>query len=216
MTEGLGGWGWGWGGAILTSGGVAAAFEDTFTDDNSVELGTHTPDTDTSAAGWTENSGDWVISGNAIVTNEDMAVHIATCSVNLSDCTVQCNVNYVTNVANEQIGLIVRGDGDVTNYWCVVLDPSDSLLKIVKCESGQPPSTEASTAITGDFQDNTQYTVKAICSDTRITAYCILGENEDSVYNEEEWMNTETRHGLYGFHRTGYDFMDFDDFTIEE
>lgn len=214
----IGGWGWRWGWGMLAAAG-GTAFEDAFwTDELTGEaLADHAPDTDNSGNGWTENLGSWTVGYELgyVAVSEDTAVHAATCSVSLANCTIQVKATYSTNTADHQIGLLVRGDSDISNYWLVVLDPSDSLLKIVKCESGQVPSTEASTAITGDFQDNTQYTVKAVCSDARITAYCILGETEDSVYNEEEWMNTETRHGMYGYHRVAEDLMQFDDFTIE-
>lgn len=199
----------------ITYGGVSAGFEDSFTDTDGVNITVHVPDVDSSGNGWSANMGAWLISGNEIVTNADMAVHIATCDVGLADCTVQASVNYVINTDDEPIGLVVRGDDDLSNYWLVVLDPLNSLLKIIKQEAFQPPSVEASTPITGDFQDNTYYVVRAVCSDARITAHCVLGATEDSVYKESEWQKTETRHGLYGFCRIGFDFQSFDDFSIE-
>lgn len=211
------GWGWGWGWAnIATSGNL---FEDAFYTDEMMgeTLADHTPDSDLSGNGWTENGGTWTVGYQLgyVITAEDMAVHYASCDVDRADCIVQVKATYTTNTSDAQLGLIVRGDDDLLNHWLVVLDPSDSLLKILKCAEGELCSTEASTAITDDFQDNTQYTIKAVCSDARITAYCILGDNEDSVYNEEEWMNTETRHGMYGFCKTAYDYQQFDDFSIE-
>lgn len=212
-----GGWGWGWGWAILAAAG-GTQFEDAFWESGAAAaLGDHTPDVDNSGNGWTENMGDTQVGDELgyATPSEDDAVHLASCDVGLADCTVQVKVKYEPNGGDIELGLVVRGDDAMNNYWQVTLNPSNSLLEIVKIEEGQARSVETSTGITNDFQDNTQYTVKAVCSDARITAYCILGETEDSVYNEEEWNNTETRHGIIGWHNTAIDIQEFDDFTIE-
>lgn len=207
-----GGWGWGWGTDMVGSGG-GTVFEDTFTEATG-QLADHTPDVDNSGDGWTENMGDWQLSVSYVGCLEDDAEHQASCDVSLADCTIQCDCKYDLNGGDISLGLVVRGDSDLSNYWLVRLNPSNNRLEIVKCEEGEVASVESYTSITDNFQDNTAYTVKAVCSDARITAHCILGATDDNTYNEEEWMNTETRHGILGFHNTGVDIQTFDDFTI--
>jgi len=211
------GWGWGWGWDVLAAAG-GTAFEDAFWESGAAaELVDHTPDTDNSGNGWTENAGDWEVGDELgyATCAEDDAVHQASCDVSLADCTVECKVKYTPNGGDINFGLIVRGDSDLSNYWGIELNPGSSLLEVVKYESGEARSVETSTAITGDFQDNTQYTVKAVMSGSVITAHCILGATDDSVAETDAFQATGTRHGMLGWHNTGVDVQEFDDFKIE-
>lgn len=211
------GWGWGWGWDVLASAG-GTVFEDAFLESGAAAaLADHTPDVDNSGNGWTENAGDWQVGDELgyVSPSEDDAVHTATCDVSLADCTVEVKVNYTPNGGDIELGLIVRGDTDLGNYWQVSLNPSNSLLEIVKIEEGQARSVETSTAITDDFQDATQYTVRAVMSGSVITAHCILGATDDSVAETDSFQATGTRHGMIGWHDTGVDVQEFDDFKIE-
>lgn len=197
---------------MLGAGGTY--FEDTFTEATG-QLADHTPDTDSSGNGWTENTGDWQLAVSYVSCLEDDAEHTASCDVSVADGILEVEAKYDLNTGDIALGLIVRGDSDLSNHWRVQLNPATSLLSIVKHEDGELPSTIASTAITDNFADDTAYTVQAVMSGNTITAHCILGANDDSCNNGgDSFQSTGTRHGMLGFHNTAFDIQTFDSFSI--
>lgn len=211
---GAGGWGWGWAWQGMPPGEVSVYFEDSFTDDNGVALADHAPDVDVSGGGWTEDAGSWLVSGNQITPNDSEVEHQATCDVSQADGTVEVDCCYTTNTGDIPLGLILRGDSDLSNCWHLRLNPSNDRLELVKVEEGQVPSVEKYVTITDNFQDNTTYTVQAVLSDASFTIHAICGETDDSVSHSSDFQKAGTRHGLLGYCKTAYDYQWFDDFSV--
>ena len=213
-------WGWGWGMDLLSPGGAAGTqFEDAFWESGAAAaLGDHTPDVDNSGNGWTEHLGDTQVGDELGYASpaEDDAVHAATCSVGLANCTVQVDVLYNPNGGDIELGLIVRGDSDLSNYWQVTLNPTNNRIELVKQEFGEARSVEVYAAITAGFQDDTTYTVKAVMLGDAITGSVTTNSTTDTMTaSSDSFNNTETRHGIIGWHDTGVDVQEFDDFLIE-
>jgi len=182
---------------MAAAGGGITYLYDTFTDTNGVSLADHTPDIDTSGAGWTVVTATCDIQSNAARVLATPSV--ATIDSTASDFTLTVTVTPGNGAAS---GVIFRRT-NATAYWEVTVnDPGNNFL-LREYASGYTTRDTANINITG----GTPYTVVVTCSGTSISA-TLDGANTVSFTSSNNQAATVV--GL----RSANQLSTFDDLTV--
>lgn len=192
-------------------------FRDLFTDTAGVDLDAHTPNTDVSGNGWTQQIGNWEIStagttnaaaAQAIATDGTSSVAIATCDV--SDANPIIQLSSVLRPSSRGNGIAFRYV-DANNYWCAFITDVGDVLTLRKREAGSN-STIGSYSIGGTYTNGTAYAITVDLSGGDDISVSLDGT--ERITTNSSFNNAATAHGLYSDQSTTFGLVDT--FVINE
>jgi hypothetical protein len=171
---------------------VAVVVLDNFTTADGTNLAGRTPSpTNTPGGTWTEQTGDWSITGNEalIAVSTDRAA--ATIEGGAADVTLTCECKSVgaTN-SNRDAGLVARWS-DASNFWSIGPNQGLAVFRIVE-RNAAVNTVRATTSIT---TDTTNYkTIQAVLSGQTIDG---TYEGGNAIqYTSAALNETATVHGM--------------------
>lgn len=191
---------------------MAITFSDAFTDSDGTGLDAHTPDTDTSGSGWTENNGNWEINSNeaeATGSSPGGAGWVATFDGGDADGDAEVVVSGIANNTSTQ-GLVFRySDND--NFWAVFVrrdnGGSGDHVRLFKRESG------SYSVIGGWSGSQSSYTISV---NTNGNSIDVSIDGTSRITTTDSFNASETRYGI----RQGtsgncvFDDFEFDDSSV--
>lgn len=190
---------------------------DLFTEASTTGLDAHTPDTDESAAGWTEVSGVWEVSKSgesnklAIAvsgagTNEEYATIDATVFPTLITCDVVSPALFLSNGESD----IVFGYLDTSNHYIARIVWTTNQIAIGKYVSGVWTTYETKSST---FSVDTSYSA-TITIDGSSVSFTINGVTVSGTLNEST-LDAETVVGLKGMtYASAGRTMRYDNFEV--
>lgn len=178
---------------------MATIFQDTFTDDDSTNLTSHTPDVDNGDTTWSDSGGpDYVINSNATET-QFSGVIVATIDLSAADFVTTIDV-YLgeTAIAGDQLvraGFVFRYS-DSSNYWLASIVNEQAGATDVEIWKYESASWSLVTSSNASIARETMYTMTITTDGTSIE----VTANSVTVSTTNSFNQSATNIGLFSNH----------------
>lgn len=187
-----------------SSGEVSYVLLDTFTDTDTTNILSHTPDTDAAGNGWVGDGGgscDWAISGNRLFVGTYSGFPVI--NVGISDYVVSAKIKLQATSSSVMRAIMLRNTTDTwagSTGYCAGILYNGNKLRIARVQNGAALAETAFTPTPG-----VDYTLTVTCSGSTITA--AIGATSVELTGAD---TTGSYVGLGG----RYTGDSFDDFTV--
>lgn len=172
-------------------GGVVLIL-DQFTDADSTSLDAHTiAPTNTPATAWTEQTGNWQITGNQACVAVAALNGLATCNPGVADCALSASVKVTAGATTSRDAGIAARYSNTSNYWTIGINATDGAFRITE-RNGGTDSVRATVSLT--ISASAEYTIAVTLSGATISA-TLDGANPIS-YASATLNQTSTIHGI--------------------
>jgi hypothetical protein len=181
---------------------AAGPFFDSFTDSDSTDLSSHTPDADTYGNGWTEESGTWVIQDNRL----DVASGTGVATVDAG--TPDIEMRFTCEADSFSLGAVIRFQ-DINNYLYLRVRRGTGIELYEKVAGVD--NLLASDTLSFDDKDLIQVDVDAQADDDIVVTATRLADSSTATITQNTTrFNTATKFGVYTDSNSDY----FDDFSL--